>query len=165
MNYGYFYSPDSLVNISGRLRPPPRLWHGYRRRRHAASAVTGRVAEGRVGCVCTPAGRGGAAANRPGAIPGGEVPPNRHSEQREHAGSSPGRRSAFLTKKTLAGNESTLLWLAAYGASIRGHHTMHSVPAADLSDWDDYEINLDQRVLSPEICMAACMAGRPAGWR
>ena len=42
---------------------------------------------------------------------------------------------------------------------------MHSVPAADLSDWDDYEINLDQRVLSPEICMAACMAapaGRPA---
>eukprot|EP01047_Picozoa_sp_COSAG01_P009664 COSAG01_NODE_399_length_17543_cov_15.077792_17_plen_61_part_00 len=43
--------------------------------------------------------------------------------------------------------------------------TMHSVPGADLSDWDDYEINLDQRVLSPEICMAACMAGRPAGWR
>jgi hypothetical protein len=39
------------------------------------------------------------------------------------------------------------------------------VPAADLSDWDDYEINLDQRVLSPEISMAACMAGRPAGWR
>ena len=38
-------------------------------------------------------------------------------------------------------------------------HTMHSVPGADLSDWDDYEINLDQRVLSPdEICMAACMA-------
>ena len=44
-------------------------------------------------------------------------------------------------------------------------HTMHSVPGADLSDWDDYEINLDQRVLSPEICMAACMAGRPAGRR
>eukprot|EP01047_Picozoa_sp_COSAG01_P088342 COSAG01_NODE_20741_length_937_cov_5.608592_1_plen_50_part_10 len=35
--------------------------------------------------------------------------------------------------------------------------TIHSVPGADLSDWDDYEINLDQRVLSPEICMAACM--------
>eukprot|EP01047_Picozoa_sp_COSAG01_P002934 COSAG01_NODE_82_length_27810_cov_36.968352_22_plen_61_part_00 len=32
-------------------------------------------------------GRGGVAANRPGDIPGGEVPPNRHSEQREHAGS------------------------------------------------------------------------------
>ena len=30
---------------------------------------------------------------------------------------------------------------------------MHSVPAADLSDWDDYEINLDQRILDPEICM------------
>jgi hypothetical protein len=44
--------------------------------------------------------------------------------------------------------------------------TMHSsVPGADLSDWDDYEINLDQRVLSPDLCMAACMAGRPAGWR
>jgi hypothetical protein len=28
-------------------------------------------------------------------------------------------------------------------------------------DWDDYEINLDQRILDPEICMAACMAGRP----
>ena len=28
-----------------------------------------------------------------------------------------------------------------------------------------YEINLDQRILDPEICMAACMAGRPAGWR
>ena len=34
-------------------------------------------------------------------------------------------------------------------------YTMHSVPGADLSDWDDYEINLDQRVLSPEICMAS----------
>jgi hypothetical protein len=47
------------------------------------------------------------------------------------------------------------------------HHALYlySVPGADLSEWDDYEINLDQRVLSPEICMAACMAhGRPAGW-
>eukprot|EP01047_Picozoa_sp_COSAG01_P017602 COSAG01_NODE_935_length_12642_cov_37.069361_8_plen_75_part_00 len=28
-----------------------------------------------------------------------------------------------------------------------------------------YEINLDQRILDPEICMHACMAGRPAGLR
>jgi hypothetical protein len=65
---------------------PPHPRHGYRRRRHAASAVTRRVAEGRVGITRTPAGRGGAAANRPGDILGGEVPPNRHSGQREHAG-------------------------------------------------------------------------------
>ena len=28
-----------------------------------------------------------------------------------------------------------------------------------------YEINLDQRILDPEICMHACMAGRLAGRR
>eukprot|EP01047_Picozoa_sp_COSAG01_P110860 COSAG01_NODE_39663_length_473_cov_2.211230_1_plen_32_part_10 len=32
---------------------------------------------------------------------------------------------------------------------------MHSVPEADLSVCDYYEINLDQRILDPEICMAA----------
>eukprot|EP01047_Picozoa_sp_COSAG01_P128475 COSAG01_NODE_57833_length_309_cov_4.461905_1_plen_59_part_10 len=36
-----------------------------------------------------------------------------------------------------------------------GRSTMHSVPEADLSVCDYYEINLDQRILDPEICMAA----------
>jgi hypothetical protein len=36
-------------------------------------------------------------------------------------------------------------------------------PGAACMFLTHYEINLDQRVLSPEICMAACMAGRPAG--
>eukprot|EP01049_Picozoa_sp_SAG25_P013864 SAG25_NODE_2268_length_1768_cov_1.687837_1_plen_68_part_10 len=57
-----------------------------------------------------------------------------------------------------AGPSGLLPGRRAPGARARGSIcTMHSVPGADLSDWDDYEINLDQRVLSPEICMAACM--------
>jgi hypothetical protein len=57
-------------------------------------------------------------------------------------------------------------WQQQYNRGC-GPRTMHSVPAADLSDLGRllYEINLDQRILDPEICMAACMAGRPAGWR
>jgi hypothetical protein len=51
----------------------------------------------------------------------------------------------------------------AVGRGGSATSTMHSVPGADLSDWDDYEINLDQRVLSPEICMASRLHAWPAG--
>eukprot|EP01047_Picozoa_sp_COSAG01_P039752 COSAG01_NODE_3303_length_6294_cov_3.018402_1_plen_85_part_00 len=38
-------------------------------------------------------------------------------------------------------------------------------PGAACMFLTHYEINLDQRILDPEICMHACMAGRPAGRR
>ena len=38
-------------------------------------------------------------------------------------------------------------------------------PGAGSVTRTHYEINLDQRILDPEICMHACMAGRPAGRR
>jgi hypothetical protein len=92
----------------------------------------------------------------------------------EHAGPSVGTLDLLerwilagtLETKTLAGwpkaadRRTAALPFPRSFPPAQPHHTMHSVPAADLSDWDDYEINLDQRILDPEICIcvrSACV--------
>jgi hypothetical protein len=55
----------------------------------------------------------------------------------------------------------------AAAAAARAPHILLG-PGAACMFLTHYEINLDQRILDPEICMHvthACMAGRPAGRR